>query len=161
MPSRDMRPAGTLKALLVALLLWPLPLAAEILRVEGRLPAGPVDLSIEQLQTIGTTTMVTITPWTERPMRFEGILLRRLLHHLDATGEEVRAQALNDYAATIPVAELNTVDVLLAWSADGRRLHRRDKGPFWIVYPWSDRPDLNDRLHRQRSVWQVVRLIVR
>lgn len=141
-------------------LLWLVARADTLLRIEGAVAGDAVTFDHAALAALGPTVLETETPWTEGTRRFEGVLLRTLLAAVGARGESLRAEALNDYAATIPVRELRTVDVLLAWSMDGRRLQRRDKGPFWIVYPWSQRPELDDRVHRQRSVWQVVRLVV-
>ena len=73
----------------------------------------------------------------------------------------LRASALNDYTIEIPIAELRQYPVLLALDRDGQPLSVRHRGPIWLVYPWSDFPELDDRVHRQRSIWQLVELEVR
>lgn len=85
----------------------------------------------------------------------------RLLDRLGARGSIARALALNDYKVDIPVAELRSYPVLLALERGGRPLRVRELGPIWIVYPWSQFPDLDDRVHRQRSVWQLDALELR
>jgi hypothetical protein len=67
----------------------------------------------------------------------------------------VRAHALNDFESTIPLADFELYPVLLATRIDGRRLEVRDKGPIWIVYPWSTYPELDDLATRRKSVWQL------
>jgi hypothetical protein len=153
-------PAAAAGLLFAALLASTVARTEAMLEVAGRIRDGPVTLDVPALAAFGTTLLVTDTPWTDGESRFEGVLLRDLLAGVGARGTRVRAEALNDYAATIPVEEAETTDVLVAWARDGRPLPRRDKGPFWIVYPWSDRPELDDRLHRQRAVWQLRRLVV-
>ena len=86
--------------------------------------------------------------------------LGRLLAALGAQGTVLRAVALNDYALTMPVAAMEEDGAFLATRRDGVALAVRERGPFWIVFPWSSRPDLDTALHRQRSVWQVHRLEV-
>jgi hypothetical protein len=80
---------------------------------------------------------------------------------LGARGSGLRASALNDYTIEIPIAELRQYPVLLALDRDGQPLSVRHRGPIWLVYPWSDFPELDDRVHRQRSIWQLVELEVR
>jgi hypothetical protein len=58
-----------------------------------------------------------------------------------AAGTEVGAFALNEYQQTIPISDFASYDVLLAFRMNGRPMRLRDKGPIWIVYPWSDHPD--------------------
>jgi hypothetical protein len=36
----------------------------------------------------------------------------------------------------------------------------RERGPVWVVDPWSQHPELDDRLHRQRSIWQLTEIVV-
>jgi len=88
------------------------------------------------------------------------VLARQLMAAVGATGTTVRAVALNDFESTIPLADFDRYPVLLATSIDGRQLEVRDKGPIWIVYPWSDHPELDDLPTRRKSVWQLSSLHV-
>ena len=69
-------------------------------------------------------------------------------------------RALNDYAVAIPIAELRALPVLLALDRDGQPLSVRERGPLWVIYPWSQHPELDDRIHRQRSIWQLTAIEV-
>jgi hypothetical protein len=73
----------------------------------------------------------------------------------------VEARALNDYEEVIPIEEFHKYDVLLAMRMNGALMRVRDKGPIWIVYPWSDNPELDDFATREKSVWQLSVLHVR
>ena len=36
----------------------------------------------------------------------------------------------------------------------------RDKGPFFVIYPYDSKPELKSQVYYARSVWQVKRLEV-
>jgi hypothetical protein len=72
----------------------------------------------------------------------------------------LRLRALNDYQAVIPLEDLRRYPVLFAFRQDGRLLSVRERGPVWVVYPWSGHPELDTRVHRQRSIWQVTEITV-
>jgi hypothetical protein len=141
----------------------PAPEGTVLLTVRGNLLHGDdvVPLDRDALERLGPVELRTWTPWTDGEPVFRGVLVRDLLAELGAEGEVVVARALNDYHVTIPIAELERYDILLAFERDGLPLTRRDMGPLWIVYPWSDHPELDDRVSRQRSVWQLMELEVR
>jgi hypothetical protein len=113
------------------------------------------------LEGLGRRELTTWTPWTDGEPEFEGVLARRLMSALDARGSEVLCAALNDYKSTIPLEDFDSYDVLLATRMNGTPLTVRDKGPVWIVYPWSDHPELDDEVTRRKSVWQLNHLHVR
>jgi hypothetical protein len=66
--------------------------------------------------------------------------------------------ALNDYAATIPLPAALDAEAFLATRQDGNPMPVRSRGPFWIIFPWSRRPDLDTARVRQWSVWQLARI---
>jgi hypothetical protein len=149
------------RRLLLAALLPPGAAAAPDARLEvagAFAPPVPRRLGLQDLDALGVAELVTRTPWTRGPQRFGGLALARLLAALEARGETLHVLALNDHAASMPVAAALADGAFLATRRDGRRLAVREGGPFWIVFPWSRRPELDTAVHRQRSVWQVRRL---
>lgn len=162
----------------VALALWGLglPIAATcaeipptddrvILSVTGALAnadeSGRIDFDLRSLEQLGLSKLTTWTPWTDGEVEFEGVLARRLVEAIGGRGTEVEARALNDYEEEIPIADFDKYEVLLAIRMNGRLMRVRDKGPIWIVYPWSAHPELDDFATREKSVWQLSRLHVR
>jgi hypothetical protein len=111
---------------------------------------GRADFDRATLMHLGLSKLVTWRPWTEGEIAFEGVLARRLMAAVGATGTEVHATALNQSEETIPLADFQSYDVLLALRMNGRPMRVRDKGPVWIVYPWSTHPELDDFLTRER-----------
>lgn len=113
-----------------------------------------------QLEALPQTTVRTTTPWTEGVIAFRGPLARDVLETVGAHGTVVTATAINDYQVKIPFADFQSHDVIMALTRDGRRMRIRDRGPIWIIYPWSDHPELRDGLHHGRSIWQLESLTV-
>ncbi|HWK67973.1 MAG TPA: molybdopterin-dependent oxidoreductase [Rhizobiaceae bacterium] len=115
----------------------------------------------EMLAAFPLHRIVTTTPWTDGIKQFEGILLRDLLREVGAKGHSLHASALNDYRIEIPVSDAEQFGVLIAIRMDGQPLHRRDKGPLWIVYPRDSIPTLQDERYDSRWVWQLHKIEVR
>ena len=106
--------------------------------------SGRIEFDLKDLEQLGLTKLTTWTPWTEGEVEFEGVWARRLMEAVGARGTEVEARALNDYVEVIPIDDFHRYDVLLAVRMNGQLMRTRDKGPIWIVYPWSGHPELDD-----------------
>jgi hypothetical protein len=136
-----------------------------ILTVSGALAnanaSGRIEFDLRGLELLGLSKLTTWTPWTDGEVEFEGVLARQLMEAVGARGAEVEARALNDYKEVIPIEDFDRYDVLLATRMNGQLMRVRDKGPIWIVYPWSDHPELDDFATREKSVWQLSALQVR
>lgn len=117
-------------------------------------------LTPAELEAMPQTTLVTDTPWTGENTEFTGVLLRDLLSALEVDGEVIHATALNDYKVDLPRDDAMTYDVLVATRIDGERMSIRDKGPFWIIYPLSQSPDLLDLGAEDKMIWQLAELAV-
>lgn len=112
----------------------------------------------ELLEQLGLVKLTTSTPWTKGEREFEGVSFVALLGAIGANGSTARAVAANDYIVDIPISDLLQSDALLAMSMDGKRLRLRDKGPLWIIYPWSQRPELDRSEFHSYAVWQLLSL---
>ncbi len=149
----------------VAAATLPPPAGAVLLKVTGAIAATNVDgtawLDEAQLWRWGPGRLRTTTPWTDGEVEFEGVFGDRLLAELGAGGTTLRCSALNDYHVDIPAAEMRAYPILLALRRNGMPMAPRDFGPLWMVYPWTQHPELDDRVHRQRSIWQLNAIDVR
>ena len=134
-----------------------------ILTVVGSIEnvSGREDFSIDKLKALGAVTVATHTPWTDGPQTFVGVPLIKLLNHVGARGDRVEAVALNDYRMTLYLEELSSYPVIVAYLHNGRFMRVRDKGPFWIIYPLDDYPELLSVETEHKMVWQLRTLIVR
>lgn len=113
------------------------------------------------LERLGMTEVVTGTPWHAGKVRFEGVLLRRLLTAVAAEGDSLRAVAHNDYTANLPVEDAKRYDVILALKANGQELTLRQKGPIFVIYPYDRDSALRKDIIYYRSVWQLRSLEIR
>lgn len=148
----------------------PEPMDEVILTVSGRITHGNGRTADGQnearfdramLLRLGITEFETETPWHSGQVRFEGVLIRRLLAAVGAQGRSLYARAHNDYSVELPVDDVERYDVILALRANGRDLRLRDKGPVFIIYPYSTDIALRSDMIYSRSVWQLRRLEVR
>lgn len=143
----------------------PHPRNEVILEVSGNLTrmndGGTAKFDRTMLEGIGITTIHTSTPWTDGIKEFRGVLLQDVLSHCGAEGETIQAKALNDYAIDIPMDDLESYPILLAFESDGEPLTLRDKGPLWIIYPLDDHKSLRGRMTERKMVWQLKELLVR
>lgn len=135
-----------------------------ILTISGQIAettsAGVAEFDLEGLKRLGMTDVVTETPWTEGMVRFSGVLARDVLDLVGAKGNAVSAVALNDFSVTIPIEDLETYNVIIAMQRDGSPMRVRDRGPLWVIYPWSDNAVLRNKVYYARSIWQLRSLTV-
>jgi hypothetical protein len=101
------------------------------------------------------------TPWYAGPRKFTGPLLRDVLAAAGARGQHIDAIAINDYKVTIPWADCQQLDVLLARLLDDQPMPLRERGPLFIVYPFEDDVRLRSSIYYSRSVWQLKALEIR
>lgn len=136
-----------------------------LLSVTGRIAEtnqeGRAEFDRQMLEALGTVTLRTWTPWTDGVVEFEGVPAARVLDAVGAAGSVLRAIASNDYSTEIPLEELRKYPAILAMRMNGERLRLRDKGPLWIVMPWTDHPELDNQASRHWSVWQLRAIEVR
>jgi hypothetical protein len=143
----------------------PAPSGPVLLAVTGKIAEtngeGRAEFDRKMLEALGTVTLTTWTPWTDAVAEFEGVPAGRVLDAVGAEGTVVMALASNDYSVEIPVELLREYPVILAMSMNGERLRLRNKGPLWIILPWSDYPELDNEESRYWSVWQLRSIDVR
>jgi hypothetical protein len=141
----------------------PAPDGKVILRVTGNVanPNGVdgAEFDLSTLEQLGVVDLTTHTPWTQGEVRFTGVPLSRVLDAVGASGTTLDAVAINDYQISIPVDDPRRYPVLLATRLAGQPLRVRDKGPIWLIYPWTDHPEIDDEEHHARSIWQLKALV--
>ena len=140
-----------------------MPKGPVVLTVSGKIERtnsnGTALFDMEMLEALGRASFATRSEVSEVPQLFEGVPLRALLDRIGVQGNSLRASALNDYAAVIPLGDLR-FEPILATKVDGRVLTIRDKGPLWIAYPRDSYKVLQDAKYDYRWVWQLNKLHV-
>jgi hypothetical protein len=145
----------------------PPPQGDVVLTVSGKIgvAANTGDALQFDLQTLEALGLVEIRvdDWLAEGhvVDFQGVLLRQLLDVLrvSADASSVETFALNDYAVRIPIADAYAFPVLIATRADGVPMSIEHYGPIRVVYPFG-LMELDEGLHRARSIWQLFRIRV-
>lgn len=142
----------------VAVVAFSLPLAAQdptALQVTG--PDGQVmSFSIAALDMMEQVTFATTTIWTDGEVVFRGPSLNTVLEEAGIAAETVTLTALNDYAIEMPVPDGDFP--IVATSMNGAAMSVRDKGPFWIVFPYDSDPSYQIETIFSQSIWQLDRI---
>ena len=109
-----------------------------------------------ELEAFPQTRIVTTSPYFEGTAEFTGPSLRRVLEFFSLEKESrVVFRALNDYEVDGNIQELLEMDAIIATRMDGKPMSVRDRGPFWIILPLSDRPELDDQAFHRFMIWQL------
>lgn len=117
-------------------------------------------LDVASLDKLPQHAFMTNTPWTKEPHKYSGPLLRDVLAAVGASGTQLRATALNEYQITIPVDDALRHDVIVAHRIDDRLIPVRERGPFFIIYPFDADHRLQEGRYYERSIWQLKHLQV-
>lgn len=143
----------------------PAPKAEVLLTVDGMISEcndqQEVRIDRVMIDTLPHKQIKTANPWDEQAAVYEGVLLRDLMAYVKASGKTATFSALNDYRSDITLADMEKYDVILAFKRDGVDLPVRDKGPFFVVFPFSDMPELANEARYAQSVWQVNHVTVK
>jgi len=142
----------------------PAPQGEPILWISGKIShsnsASGIEMDEAMLQALDSGTIHTNNHVIEQVTEYSGPTLISLLEYVGATGTQVKVRAWDEYFATIPIADIKAYQVLLATHESGERMTIDDKGPFFIVFPFSDNPELKNDYYYSLSVWQIKEIVV-
>jgi hypothetical protein len=127
-------------------------------KVEERNDGDEAVFDIAMLDALGTKSFSTATPWTDGVALWEGVPLSTLMNTVGASGTIIRATALNDYVADMPMQGLAEDGAILALRRDGALMPVNNKGPLFILYPFDGNPRLQQQSYYMRCAWQIARL---
>ena len=154
----------TLIAMTAAAAPLPAPTGTVILEVTGAIANtnadGKARFDRAALEAMATSELSTSTPWTKGVQHFRGFPLSALLKIVGSTGDSIKAIALNDYSAVLPVEDSVAAGAFVAVRANGAAMSVRDRGPLWIVFPYDTDARLTTDAYLNRSVWQIKELVV-
>lgn len=143
----------------------PAPTGRPILEIGGAIERtnapGKALFDLAMLESLGLRELATTTPWTRGEQRFSGIDPRALLDAVGARGSVLEAEALDGYRVAVPISDFERFPMLLATRRDGRPMPVRERGPLWLVYPWSSHPEAAEQPYRGRAIWQLRSIVVR
>jgi len=121
---------------------------------------GIAEFDRAMLEALAHRTTTATTPWFDSARDFSGPLATAILDAVGAQGSTLQVVALNDYAAEVPVADVQSFPVIFATHLDGEMMSIREKGPLFMIYPFDEHPELYNEVYFGRSVWQITRIEV-
>lgn len=137
--------------------------AAKETPIQVRSSDGKVDflLTDKALSALDSISFNATLPATNGEVRHvSGPLIRDIIKASGAPMNDLVLKAFDGYEVSLPAADYQNIDVILAYKIDGKRFSLRERGPAWVVYPNEDYPELKSELHSSRSVWQMREIIV-
>lgn len=117
----------------VFLLAFASPADAEetILTVTGNITVGAeVNMTLSDIEALGTVQIVTTTPWHDGEVTFEGVPMSRLMEAVGANGTVALVHALNNYSSEIPMSDFTRFGPILAYKMDGQEMGIADGAAF-------------------------------
>ncbi len=132
------------------------------LLVSGDIAAagGTMQLTDTALSALPQIEFTTSTIWTTGEMRFSGPSLASVLQAAGAGPGDLMLHAANDYNVTMPRDMIEAEAPIIATRIDGQPFDLRDKGPFWIVFPYDAQARFRSDLALMVSVWQLIEISV-
>ncbi|MEO9576687.1 MAG: molybdopterin-dependent oxidoreductase [Tateyamaria sp.] len=121
---------------------------------------GPIYLELADLDAMPQVTFETSTIWTDGTVMFSGVPLKALLGELSGQSGVVEMVALNDYKVDMPLNRVEDGAPILATRMNGETMSVRDKGPYWVVFPYDSDTKYQTETTYAWSIWQLNRLKV-
>lgn len=109
----------------------------------------------EMINAIKVRTIQTNNHVVEEVVPYRGPILSEIIKSVGGKGSVVRVYALDDYVAELRWVDIEKYQVILATHENGKQLTIADKGPLFVVFPFSDYPELQQDAFYNQSVWQV------
>lgn len=130
------------------------------LKINGPSVEAPLALTLEELDALPQVSFTTSTIWTDGDVVFSGVPLKVLLADVKGDGTAVEMVALNDYKVAMPLSQIEDGAPIVATRMNGEVMSVRDKGPFWVVFPYDADAKYQTETFYSYSIWQLNRLAV-
>ncbi|MDX2100283.1 MAG: molybdopterin-dependent oxidoreductase [Leptolyngbyaceae cyanobacterium bins.59] len=128
--------------------------------------AQAIQMNWSELQSLATARLRTQlpppSPGGNTVYEFRGVPVRTLLQRtgLKPGVQSVTFVAYDGYRAVVPVTDLERYSILLATERDQNPIPRADGGPLYLVFPFTDVPEIRNRYPGSRWVFYVTHLIL-
>lgn len=135
------------------------------LTIQGQIQKRSV-WKLSELQKLSPQEIKTTNPHNtenrEAIQTFQGIKISQLLEksEVDSGVKEVTFLSSNNYRVTVSLEDLRKYPILLAWGKDGQPLSRSQGGPLYLVFPYSDYPELLDKYSDAFWAFYVTDMVV-
>lgn len=113
-------------------------------------------LSDQDLSEFPQTEIATELPWLEGVTSFSGVQVAAIFEHMKIPiPKTMTFVALNDYQVEVVVEDIENYQPIIANRKNGNIMTVRDKGPFWLIFPLSQYPEINNTDYHAKMIWQL------
>lgn len=132
-----------------------------VLTLSGKVPGGNVTLTRDAIAKLPQHELTEQPTSFPGPVAFKGPLLADVLKLAGATGGDMTLSAADDYKVDILADEMTKYQPILAIDKDGARMAPDDFGPFFVMWPFKEKPEIDSELFQAKAIWSVVKIEVR
>jgi hypothetical protein len=132
-----------------------------VLTFSGKVPAGAVTLTRDEIAKLPQRELTEQPTSFPQPMKFKGPSLADVLTLAGATGGDVTLSAADDYKVEITADDMTKFDPILAIEKDGVRMAPDDFGPFFVMWPFKETPEIDIEAYQAKAIWSVVKIEVK
>ncbi|PQK95156.1 oxidoreductase [Pantoea ananatis] len=137
--------------LLMSVILSPVALADSFKLVDGTTTETVSTADLEKLPTASITTGTNFTP----KATFTGVPFQDFLNKYNVRAKALRFFALDEYSYTVPVDELLKYHAILAYRKNGKFMPVSDLGPYVVIFPRDEHPELPKADINAKTVWMI------
>lgn len=117
-------------------------------------------ISRSELEKLPPHSITTSTNYTPKDT-FVGVKVSDFIKSYGVAGSKIRVFAWDAYSFTLPIDEVVKYDAIIAYKKSGKYMNISDLGPFAIIYPRDENPELERLSVDAKTVWQVKSLEVK
>ena len=132
-----------------------------VLTFSGKVPGGAVTLTRDEIAKLPQRELTEQPTSFPQPMKFKGPSLTDVLKLAGATGGDITLSAADDYKVDITADEMKKFNPILAIEKDGVRMAPDDFGPFFVMWPFKEKPEIDNELFQSKAIWQLVKIEVK
>ena len=131
------------------------------LTLTGKVPGGEVTLLRDEIAKLPQHELTEQPTSFPAAIVFKGPLLTDVLKLAGATGADATLAAADDYKVDITREEMAKYSPILAIEKDGARMAPDDFGPFFVMWPFKEKPEIDNELFQGKAIWAVVKIEVK
>lgn len=114
-----------------------------------------IQLNLEELDALDQIEFTTNTIWLSGETHFSGVSLKALLRQFAIKGNKIEMTALDGYAVSMPIADLEDNAPIISTRLNGKIIPIRENGPYWVVFPYDSDKKYQTEINFARSIWQL------
>jgi len=132
-----------------------------VLTFSGKVPGGAVTLTRDEIAKLPQRELTEQPTSFPQPLKFKGPSLTDVLKLAGATGGDITLSAADDYKVDITADDMTKFAPILAIEKDGVRMAPDDFGPFFVMWPFKEKPEIDIEAYQAKAIWSVVKIEVK